>query len=213
MSYVRVSILGSAPNGEVWSINPVFDPTGEFPGGVNQSLLDAAGDAIAALTPGTQLMNLLSTALSVTGVRVEVRDDVTDGLIGITVQQSEPVKPGTGNALRGTASALVFSLRTDTPGGSGRGRLYWPAVGQVVGTDTRFSSANTLVALQNMATYMHAIEDALATAFPTIGFDLSVRSRQTHTTPHVTKMAVGNIIDTQRRRRDKMLEDYQTVTF
>ena len=50
MSYVRVSILGDAPGGEVWSINPVFDPTLEFPGGVDQTALDAATDAIAALT-------------------------------------------------------------------------------------------------------------------------------------------------------------------
>lgn len=213
MSYVRVSILGSAPSGEVWSINPTFDPTGEFPGGVNQTLLDEAADAIAALTPGTQLKNMLSTALSVTGARVEVRDDATDGLLAISVQQTEPPQVGTGSPLRGTGSALVFSLRTNTPGGSGRGRLYWPAVGMAVETTTRFSSANTLVALNQMATYLHEMENALATAFDTIGFDLAVRSRSTHTTPHVNKLGVGNIIDSQRRRRDKMLEDYQNIAF
>lgn len=213
MSYVRVSILGSAPSGEVWSINPTFDPTGEFPGGVNQTLLDEAADAIAALNPGTQLTNMMSVALTVTGARLEVRDDVTNGLIGISVQQRDVAWAGTGSPLRGTSSALVFSLRTNTPGGSGRGRLYWPAVGMPVENTTRFSSANTLVALNNMATYLHAMEDALATAFDTIGFDLAVRSRTTSSTPHVNKLGVGNIIDSQRRRRDKMLEDYQNIAF
>lgn len=213
MSYVRVSILGTSPGGEVWSINPVIDPTFEFPGTVDQTALDAAANAIADLNPGTQLTNMLSTALAVTGARLEVRDDVTDALIGISIQMRDSPWPGTGTALRGAQSALVFSLRTNTPGGSGRGRIYWPAVGMAVNTDTRFSSANTLVALTQMATYLHAMESALATAFPTIGFDLSVRSKATLSTPHVVKLSVGNVIDTQRRRRDKMVEDYQSVAF
>jgi hypothetical protein len=213
MSYVRVSILGAAPGGEVWSINPTFDPTGEFGSTVNQDALDAAGNAIAALTPGAGLLALMSTVLTLTGARVEVRDDSTDALIGITVQPRAVLTAGTGTPLRGAQSALVFSLRTNTPGGSGRGRLYWPAVGTAVNTQLRLSSTDVTTAQTHMATYLHAMEDALATAFPTIGFDLAVRSRQTHTTPHVNKLQTGNVIDTQRRRRDKMVEDYISVAF
>lgn len=213
MSYVRVSILGAAPGGEVWSINPVFDPTGEFPGGVNQDALDAACNAIAALNPGAQLASFLSTALSVTGARVEVRDDSTDALIGISVQVRSSPFSGTGTPLRGAQTAVVTSLRTNTPGGSGRGRLYWPAVGTAVTSLLRFDGAFVTAGLTQMATYLHAMEDALATAFPTIGFDLAVRSRTTHTTPHVNKLQMGNVPDTQRRRRDNMVEDYTSVTF
>lgn len=213
MSYVRVSILGSAPGGEVWSINPVFDPTGEFPGSVNQANLDAATDAIAALTPGTALVTLLSSALGITGARTEVRDDSTDELIALSIQQRSPVLTGTGTPLRGAQTACVFSLRTDTPGGSGRGRLYWPAVGTSVDSTLRFTSATMTNAVNEMATYLHAMESALSTAFATIGFDLAVRSRLTHTTPHVNKLQAGTVPDTQRRRRDKMIEDYASIAF
>lgn len=213
MSYVRVSILGAAPGGEVWSINPVFDPTGEFPGGVDQTALDAAANAIAALSPAGALTTFLSSALSVTGCRLEVREDSNDALIGISVQQRSPVFTGTGTPLRGAQTAIVFSLRSNTPGGSGRGRLYWPAVGTSVDATLRFTSTTAATAAGDMRTYLLAMRSALATAFPTIGFDLAVRSRTTHTTPHVNKIQVGTVPDTQRRRRDKMVEDYSSLPF
>lgn len=213
MSYVRVSILGASPGGEVWSINPVFDPTGEFPGGVNQDALDAACNAIAALNPASQLLNYMSTSLSITGARTEVRDDSTDALLAISTQIRGTALPGTGTPLRSAQDALVFSLRTNTPGGSGRGRLYWPGVGGSVDAALRFNNSNVGLALTNMADYLHAMEAALATAFPTIGFDLAVRSRRTHTTPHVNKLQAGNVPDVQRRRRDGLVEDYQSVAF
>jgi hypothetical protein len=213
MSYVRVSIMGTTPGNEVWSINPVFDPTGEFGSTVNQDFLDAAANAIAALTPGAGLVGLLGTSLTLSGCRVEVRDDSTDDLLAISVQQRAAPLAGSGTPSRGPNSALVISLRTNTPGGSGRGRLYWPCISGAVDTTLRMSSAAVNSAVTAMASYLHSMEDALATAFPTIGFDLAVRSRLTHTTPHVNKLMVGNVIDTQRRRRDKLIEDYTSVAF
>jgi hypothetical protein len=213
MSYVRVSILGTSPGGEVWSINPVFDPTGEFPGGVDQTALDAACDAIAALSPGTNNLAFMTTALAITGARVEVREDSNDALIGISQQVRPTPLAGSGSPLRGAQNALVVSLRTNTPGGSGRGRLYWPAVGVAVDSQLRFSTTFAGNLLSDMKTYLNAMRGALATAFPTIGFDLAVRSRTTHTTPHVNKLQVGTVPDTQRRRRDSMIEDYQATTF
>jgi hypothetical protein len=213
MSYVRVSILGVAPGNEVWSINPTIDPTFEFGTTVDQSALDAACLAIAELNPGSDLLGFLSSQLGITGARLEVRDDATDGLMAISVRQRGIPKYGTGAPLRGAQTALVVSLRTDTPGGSGRGRLYWPAVATPVNTTLRFDSSYTGSALNQIAVYLHAMESALATAFPTIGFDLAVRSKTTKTTPHVNKIQIGNVPDTQRRRRDKMIEDYVSAAF
>jgi hypothetical protein len=213
MSYVRVSILGVSPGQETWSINPVYDPTGEFGTTVDQTQLDAATEAIANITPGTGLLGFLSSALSLQGARVEVRDDAADALIGISTQFRNAPLAGSGTPLRGAQSALVLSLRTNTPGASGRGRLYWPAVGTTIGSDLRFNSTITGTYLTEMKTYLTAIRSALATSFPTIGFDLAVRSKTKHATPHVNKLQAGNVPDTQRRRRDSLIEDYQSVTF
>lgn len=212
MSYVRVGILGATNGGEVWSINPVFDPTGEFPGSVNQIALDNAAKAIGLIDPGDTMLLGLSSAMSVTGCRLEVRDDVTDDLIAISIQPRTTPRPGGSIPVMGPQNAMVFSLRTDTPGPSGRGRVYWPAAGITIGTNFRLTAVGTAALATEFKVYSNQIRGALATAFPTIGFDLAVRSKTTKTTPHVTKVQIGDIIDTQRRRRDALREAYGTAT-
>lgn len=212
MSYVRVSILGVTTGGEVWSVNPVYDPTGEFPGGVNQVALDAAATAIANLTLPSSLLSSLSTLMGVTGCRLEVRDDTTDALIGISIaNRATPVYGGVAPSMPPQA-AIVMSLRTNTPGASGRGRVYWPFLGYAITSAGRISSIDVTAVLGAFKTYSASIAGALATAFPTIGFDLAVRSKQTKTTPHVVRIQAGNVVDTQRRRRDHLPEAYTTVT-
>lgn len=206
-----MSILGSAVGGEVWSINPVFDPNGEFPGSVDQTALDAAATAIAALTPGVTMMTDISSALALTGCRVEVRSDTDDSLIAIAIAPRVATGVGTGTPRLPPQSAAVISLRTNTPGARGRGRLYWPAVGVAVGTNLRNNSTNTSGLCTDFRAYSNAIRGALATAFPLIGFDLAVRSRANHATPHVVRVQVGDVIDTQRRRRDALIEAYSSI--
>lgn len=212
MSYVRVGILGSTTGGEVWSVNPVFDPTGEFPGGVDQVALDSAAAAIAALNPPSILLAFMSTLMQVTGCRLEVRDDVSDALIGISVANRTSPIAGSFACILPPQAAIVASLRTNTPGASGRGRLYWPALGAALGNTGRVSATDTASAATGFKTYLGQMRTALATAFPTIGFDTAVRSKTTKTTLYVVRLQVGNVIDTQRRRRDRFPETYSSVT-
>lgn len=212
MSYVRVSILGTTVGGEVWSVNPVFDPSGEFPGW-NQSTADAAAAAIGAISPGTSLLTLMSPAMSLTGCRLEVREDSDDSLIGIAEYTRPSPIVGAGLARMAAQAAVVVSVRTDTPGGSGRGRIYWPAPGGTLSTSLRLSTPTPTATLADMKTYLLAIRSALATAWTLIGFDLAVRSKTTHTTPHATRLQLGDIVDTQRRRRDNLPESYVSSAF
>lgn len=211
MSYVRVGIIGSTVGGEVWSINPCFDPTGEWGSTVDQVALDAAATAIAALSPGAALLGHLSTTLSIQGARVEVRDDNSDALIGISTAQRATPLSGSGTALMPAQCALVYSLRTNTPGASGRGRIYWPCLGLSLSTNARVGAGNVTSNMAAMKAYLLAIRDVLATSFPTIGFNVAVRSKATKTTPHVVRMQLGDVVDTQRRRRDRLAEAYQTT--
>jgi hypothetical protein len=213
MSYVRVGIIGTIAGGEVWSVNPTFDPTGEFPGGVNQTALDAAALAIATLNPGPNLLAMMSTALQLTQCRLEVRDDATDNLIGISIAGRATPLSGSGGAAMPAQSSIVASLRTNTPGGSGRGRMYWPGVGASITSGLRLNALTHAALPAEFKTYLLAMRTALANAFPTIGFDLAVRSKTTHTTPHVVRLQVGDVIDTQRRRRDTLPETYVSTTF
>lgn len=213
MSYVRVSILGALLTTEVWSINPCFDPTFEFGDSVNQSMLDAAALAIAGRSIPTTMRELMSPQAQRTGARVEVRDDATDALIAISTQSAGAPVAGTGTLRLPPQSAMVISVRTDTPGASGRGRLYWPALGATLDVSGRMFTPTPATLLNDFKTYLNGIRNDLATAFPTIGFDLAVRSKTTHTTPHAVRLQVGNVVDTQRRRRDNLAESYATTTF
>jgi len=40
-----------------------------------------------------------------------------------------------------------------------------------------------------------------------------VRSKTTKTSPHAVRIQVGDVVDTQRRRRDVQLESYSAVAF
>jgi hypothetical protein len=214
LSYFRVSILGRLVNEEVWSVNPVFDPTGEFGTIINQAQLDAAATSIANRSVPTGLRALMSTQGARTGARVEVREDANDGLLGIATATSTTASAGTTGVTSPPQSAVVVSLRTDTPGGSGRGRLYWPALSAPIDATTgRLTTAAQTAFLTDMKAYLVGIRADLAAAFPAGVFDLAVRSKTTHTTPHVTRLQVGNVVDTQRRRRDNLPESYQTATF
>jgi len=213
ISYIRVSILGSQTAGEVWSVNPVYDPTGELEIGIDQAKVDAAALAIASRTIPTNLLSCLSTAMSRTGARVEVRADSNDALLATSTQGSPAIATGPLAPKLTPQSAVVCSIRTDTPGGSGRGRLYWPAMGITVSATGRVGTPAVNQLLLDFKSYLNGIRTDLATAFPGITFDLAVRSKATHTTPHATRVQVGDVIDTQRRRRDVLVEAYQSLAF
>jgi len=212
MSYFRVSILGTMVGSEVWSVNPTYDPFGEFGSVVNQAQLDAAATAIANRSIPTNMINKFSSSCARTGARVEVRDDVTDALLAISTQNSTTAASGAAAMSLPPQSALVVSLRTDTPGGSGRGRLYWPCLATSLDAAGKVNSTTILSFMTDMKAYLAGIKNDLAGAFPAGAFDLAVRFKTTHTTPHVTRLQVGNVIDTQRRRRDNLPEAYQTTT-
>jgi hypothetical protein len=84
-------------------------------------------------------------------------------------------------------------------------------MGALLAADGRLQTGLNATYVGEFATYFHAMESALATAFPLIGFDLSVRSTTSHATHHVNRIQIGNVIDTQRRRRDTLIEAYATA--
>ncbi len=210
MSYVRLVIKGTMGSGEVWTINPVFDPTGEFPGW-DQAKGDAALAAVNGVTVPSFLLSALSSAGSVVGARLEARNDSDDKIFGLSEGPRPSNGLGTGQPLHPAQTAMVTSLRTATAGPRGRGRLYWPAVGVAIGTDLRVSSTNVGNMLNNMKSYLLALATALQSGFTGIPFAPAVRSVTSHTTPHLIRLQVGDVLDTQRRRRDALPEQYQAV--
>lgn len=202
-----VRINGQMPSGEVWSINPRFVASG---GGSVTSYTDLLtwATTVAGLNGGkvfpTDLLALLSASCSITSVRVDAV-----GSDGKLVQSAEyilgAVAQGTGTATKPLQTAWVVSLLTGRPGRSYRGRLYFPAwANPVMATDFRIPGAARITVVGAMKTWLNAVEASA----PGVG-NMSLAD----TWSFVTQLALGDVLDTQRRRRDAMLEQRTTVDY
>lgn len=216
MSYIRVVLRGSLPSGEVWSVSPAFTES------VDSSSWDqarglAAAVAVAALPPGTPMRAIASAGAPITEVRVERR---TDGgvLLGAAEATYTGAWAGASSPSLPLQSSIVLSLRTNRPGGSGRGRLYWPAMGASLNASTlRVTSATVAALAQAAVVYLANVEATLKnTLHPTPDLTflrLCVVSPTRGIKTDVTRIDVGDVLDVQRRRRDKVAEAYSTANY
>jgi hypothetical protein len=207
---IRVSIFGSLPGGDVWSVNPVFEiTTGQE---ITYSEAVGAVNAINAVVVPTNLRAIMSASTTVTGCRVEART-----YAGVLQAQAEGLRgspvPGTGSSPLPFQSALVLSLRTAVAGGTGRGRLYWPATGLTLSATTlRPATALVTSFLADFKTYLTAVQAAIdGVVDETVA--LAVWSRVNASSAVVNRIMAGDVLDVQRRRRDAIPEAYQELSY
>lgn len=212
-NFIRVSLQGLLPANEVWSINPSYAAiVGSFTATPEQ--MNAAATAVAAVTPNSALMQGPSSLGSFTKVRLEARD-INGALEGVGEAIRAAPLAGNGTAGMPLQTSMCVSLRTPFPGASNRGRLYWPALAYSFQSGTvRFGSTSVSAVATGMVTYLGAIGAAIKANIPgPDAFQLSVYSGTKHTLRGVTALQVGDVPDTQRRRRDSVPETYTTAAF
>lgn len=215
--YFRLSIKGGLPGGEVWSVNPAFHFNAAFAPQWDQAsgdaIVTALLNAITTVTLPTALKSLLSTAGTITSYRLEGRDE-DDELLGVSEDLYSTPLAGSGGSTKTNQAAMVLSLRTTTPGASGRGRMYWPALGATLTASTgRLATPTTADIAAGAVALLELIQETIeanAGLFPFTDVLLGVRSPTDHVTRTVTRIQVGDIVDTQRRRRDTLPENYLT---
>lgn len=208
---IRVSYVGAMPSGEVWSVNPVYSVGGDFGTPVSQLVAQTIATAIAAISVPTGLVQIMNSATTVTGCRVEAR-----ALDGTLESQAEAVKtsptPGTGAGNHPFQTSCVISLRTATPGPSGRGRLYWPATGANLTASTlRTAAGQNSTTATAAKTLLSGIEAAIEASLS--GVALAVWSRKNLALPGVISLQVGDVLDVQRRRRDQLIEGFASTSY
>jgi hypothetical protein len=208
---LRVSLVGAMPNGEEWSVNPVFRIGGDFGAPVSPTQAQTIATAIAAVAIPTSLTVANATSVSFNGARVEARM-----LNGTLESLAEAIKPtptfGTGGNAHPFQTAIVSSLRTGTPGASGRGRLYWPATAIAIQTSTlRPATATITSTLSGVKTLLSGVQAAIDVTLD--GVSLCVWSRSLNSTANVTSVQMGDVLDTQRRRRDVLVEGYSSLAY
>lgn len=207
---MRVSITGAMPSGEVWSVNPTFTLPGDGAGITFEDLEQLVTDINALVVPAG-LTALMTSGVTVGGCRVEQRT-LGGSLIAAAEGPRTTATTGTSSAPHPFQSAVVCSLRTTTPGGRGRGRLYWAATGAPLSSTTlRMSAATVSAALNGFSSLLAAI-NAEINAYDAAAA-LCVWSRVSNAAHNVTRIQVGDVLDVQRRRRDTLAESYQTASY
>jgi hypothetical protein len=208
---LRVSIVGAMPSGEEWSVNPCWEVDGSTGALVTPADAATIATAIAALSVPATLQQTFAAATTVTGCRVEGRT-----LAGSLEVQAEAVRgtpvAGTGTSPHPYQTSIVISLRTPLPGARSRGRMYWPATGVVLQPSTlRLSTTLRDSILGGARSYLNAIEGAIKATQPNA--NLTVWSRTGSSFANVNQLQVGDVVDTQRRRRDTLIEGYGSIAF
>jgi hypothetical protein len=81
----------------------------------------------------------------------------------------------------------------------------------LVTASLRPASATVTSALSAVKTYLSGIEAAIDATLD--GVSLVVWSRSGNSTANVSSIQMGDVVDVQRRRRDTLVEGYQTLTY
>lgn len=195
MALFRHVISGTTP-GESWSWT--LHTEGNLSAGDANDVLAAA--ITAAYTSG--LSTVSPPAVVTTAASTATIDPSTDGqitrvevvlsLAGAAVEEMLPFQ-----------CATCVTLITASATRHGRGRFYLPPLAALVLEDGRLNAA----ALSNLDGAFTAFFSELATG----GLTAVVRNRTGHISTPVTEARVGDVIDTQRRRRNKLEEVFTSV--
>lgn len=227
MTHVQIQLVGSSLNGESWStslryasvLSELGGPeagminTGSIPPVVLQNIADGAAEVIQGMTGPTALRQGMSGALSIVGVRAS--RITTDGTLDLAAEATFATPMvGIGSPNKPYQSSCVISLNVGAMyGRSGRGRVYWPMIGDaaqlsngLITTEWRDSVLGSFNAFQAS---LGTIVNEEATQLPSA--TLVVFSPTRGEVRRVDKLSVDSVPDTQRRRADRLSGTRQTV--
>lgn len=212
VNYNRFIISGAMPGAERWScgftLKGIRVAAPDFDYESYDDLKEWADNAYAAIdswwtdSPVPLLRSMLSSGVTIDTVRTEYWED---GELAQAAEADNVFLAGNGTYTRPNQIALVVTTLTGRPGRSYKGRFYWPAVagpalsatGRISGTDLVADSAADLMIIISEET-------------PNGGLTHVVHSPTLDILTPVSAIRVGDVLDTQRRRRDAIAEAYHT---
>lgn len=208
----KVIVNGSFGGGdEVWSIGINFCGAGNVPGNLITGQEDLNAWAAAIHDTIDDDLSLVRNLLSVNGgfsSTVTQYYNAENELLTQSVPAANYIA-GLGAPNCPLQTAVCVSLLTGRPGASYRGRVYLPGPGAAIDADFRLTTPTDPGDLaEQFAEWLGIIQeksqlygDAVACVFSPTRDVL---------TP-VSTIRVGDVADTQRRRRDNLTENYSTV--
>jgi len=203
MAFYRGTVKGHLEGGEIFNFTTHYSAvTGQAATGAT-----ALADAVTLMWSGTNSPAGNITALYPAAIGVDrvVMDELDSS--GKNVSQGRAslslVGTGTDEPLP-PQNAVVVSLRSDTPTRAGRGRFFLPSPVVTTVIDQRLDSAaqtDILHGAQAMLNHMIGLS-----------FQPVIFHRFDPTETDVVSIDVGDVFDTQRRRRNKLVETRVSAT-
>lgn len=215
--HLLVNYHGKMPGGEIWSIG--FRTIASSP-----SVADLAIYATYAANQFEVLWNTSSSPKSFNPAAVTMEGCTVRKIdtAGRTISQAEglPVAPVVGGLTTPTMPnqcTLVASLTTASAGRSFRGRVYLPCLdaGALTAAGRLDPASNVVVNASDFVTGLIAglnggtTSPPVTAPLPATRWAIAIQSKVSGViAAPVTHVKVGDVIDTQRRRRDKLVENY-----
>lgn len=203
--FFRVSLAGSLPGGEVWSVNPVFGVTAGSMATPDFATLNTLAEDIGESTIPVGVTAQMSTAVTMNRVRVEARS-LANVLEAVGEAAVSPVQSGVGTANKPYQTTLCATILTARPGASGKGRLYIPTLAVPIDATLRVPDANCQAYVQGVHQWLQNIGGVFNAEFGAGTVAGAVYSPKLQLVSFSTRVSVGNVLDVQRRRRDKAVE-------
>lgn len=175
-------------------------------------VFNAAGTVAGAAAAWHTALGLLWNGVAPPADSIKQNIPTTTSIVNSSATEIDPLtgrnlgQTQTAEALVGTDAtgpvppqcAVVVSLRTALFNKSGRGRFYLPALS----TDKVTAGRITGTVVTQIVTASQKMVQSLNGA----GYTVCVYHRATKTHDNVVSVNVGDVFDTQRRRRDKLVE-------
>lgn len=212
---VRVTINGTMFGGaEVWS-------TGFWMGaqGADAPTPDAAFlDTVSAAWKTFFIANTsgINNQYQTTSYRAALHGTDGKAIVGSAVNKYEttPYNGGGSGAAIPPQISLVATLGAAVPRGLGsKGRMYLPGVSLAISADGRIGAPGPLNVATNLSTFFKTVNSA-------VSLSMAVSNASPGPKPPrlgpgiirpVTSVRVGNVYDTQRRRRNQLVEVYSSA--
>lgn len=220
MSYIKTIMLGRLGASEQWSCGITWRNFELFAASMSQTMIESLAQRLVTNITGTaipaNIKSLWSNSAGLIAWRVEQHgEDEKLTNVGEAAYATQIV--GTGSASKSPQDAIVVSMRTSTPGARGRGRLYWPALGVSLTSEFALSSPTPAAIALASAQLFKLVGDQITAEWAANSMavtpELAVRSVTDHQSRKVERLQVGSVLDTQRRRRDKLIESYAVQNY
>jgi len=195
---IKVLFGGSMPGGEEWSTSTWIQGTVLHDQTELTNILQALDTAMAAGGGFYATLKLFNGGgVTLPLLRAYQYNGGTKA--AVQAEYNSAYTPTAGTPDKPNQVSIVTSLRTGLPGRSFRGRMYWPCTKVTMGTNG-----------QTIAGIGQEFSNGLATSFGTFNAEgwgkLVVCSPATSATHQITEIVTDDVLDTQRRRRNKVLD-------